>query len=314
MGSHLLSALAPIFLGLIAGYLAGRRRIVDPANVGSLVTFTMSIALPCSLFMSILHTPPSRLPQLKWIAVVSAVTYMLTYATEFFLGRRGQHSSVNDSAVLALTIAFPNVAAIGLPLLSTIYGPTAAASAAIALAAGAVTVSPMTLALLEIERERSNGVKNVNTISVWLHACTNPVVWAPLIAMVLLFLPWHLPMLLEDTINIFGNATAASTLFITGLVVSAQTLRFDIAALISASIKNFFQPAVALALALLFHLPTASVREVVLICAIPCGFFGLIFGKSFSTTSLTASSSLVISYVSSALSLAITVVLLGTLN
>jgi predicted permease len=121
-------------------------------------------------------------------------------------------------------------------------------------------------------------------------------------------------MLLEHTINIFGNATAASTLFITGVVVSSQTLRFDIAVLISASIKNLFQPAIALALALLFHLPTASEREVVLICAVPCGFFGLIFGKSFSATSETASSCLVISCVSSALTLAITVVFLGTLN
>src|ERR1700684_577163 len=151
----LANALAPIFIGLIAGYLASRRKIVDPANVGPLVTFTMSFALPCSLFRSIVDTPPSMLPQLKWIALVMAITYTLTFALLYTMSRFALRSSISNTAVLALTIAFPNIAAFGLPLLATIDGPRAAASGTIALAVGAVTVSPMTLAMLQTEHEHS---------------------------------------------------------------------------------------------------------------------------------------------------------------
>jgi predicted permease len=313
LASPVANALAPIFIGLIAGYLAGRRKIVDPANVGPLVTFTMSFALPCSLFTSIERTPPGILPQLKWIALALAVTYIMTYAVLYALSRGALRSSVSDGAVLALTIAFPNVAAFGPPLLSAIYGPSAADSAAIALAVGAVTISPATLALLETEHEHSDGRHNVRLISVWWHACTKPVVWAPLMGVFALLLPWHLPFTLERTLDIFGDATGASTLFLTGIVVSSQKLRFDLGVFAAACIKNLLQPAMALGVALLFQLPTASVREVVLICALPCGFFGLIFGKGFSATPETASSSLVITYVSSVLTLAMTIVLLGRL-
>jgi len=309
----LANALAPIFIGLIAGYLASRRKIVDPANVGPLVTFTMSFALPCSLFTSIEQTPPSMLPQLKWIALALAVTYIMTYAIVYALSLRALRNSAGDSAVLALTIAFPNVAAFGLPLLSAIYGPSAADSAAIALAVGAVTVSPMTLTLLQMEHDHRDGQQNVKLISVWWHACTKPVVWAPLLGVVALFLPWHPPFLLERALGIFGDATAASTLFLTGIVVSSQTLRFDLGVIAAACIKNLLQPVIALGVALLFQLPAASVREVVLVCAVPCGFFGLIFGKSFSATPETVSSSLIVTYVSSVFTMAITIVLLGKL-
>jgi predicted permease len=309
----LTNALAPVFIGLIAGYLVGRRRIIDPANVGPLVTFTMSFALPCSLFTSIEHTPPRMLPQLKWIALAIAVTYIMTYALLYALSRRVLRSSVSDSAVLALTIAFPNVAAIGLPLLSAAYGPSAATSAAIALAVGAVTVSPMTLTLLQMELDHRNGRNNVNLISVWWHACIKPVVWAPVLGVIALFLPWHLPFLLERTLDMFGEATAASTLFLTGIVVSSQTLRFDFGVLAAVCTKNLLQPAMALGVALLLPLPAASVREVVLVCAIPCGFFGIIFGQSFSATPETASSSLILTYVLSIVTMAITIVLLGRL-
>jgi malonate transporter and related proteins len=309
----LANALAPIFLGLIAGYLAGRRKIIAPANVGPLVTFTMSFALPCSLFMSIEHAPAGILPQLKWIALALAVTYILTYAVLYALSRRMLRSSASDGAVLALTIAFPNVAAFGLPLLSAIYGPSATDSAAIALAVGAVTISPATLVLLKMEHEHSDGRQDVKLTSVWWHACTKPVVWAPLLGLVALLLTWHLPFVLERTLDIFGAATGASALFLTGLVVSSQALRFDLGVFGAACIKNLLQPAMALGVALLFRLPTASVREVVLICALPCGFFGLIFGKGFSVTPEIASSSLVITYVSSVVTLAITILLLGKL-
>ena len=45
----LANALVPIFAGLLLGYIAGLRNIVDNRNVKSLISFVMSFALPCSL-------------------------------------------------------------------------------------------------------------------------------------------------------------------------------------------------------------------------------------------------------------------------
>ncbi|MFY9988618.1 MAG: AEC family transporter [Chthoniobacterales bacterium] len=50
MIAALTNALVPIFAGLLLGYLAGRWKFVDNQNVRTLITFVMSMAVPCSLF------------------------------------------------------------------------------------------------------------------------------------------------------------------------------------------------------------------------------------------------------------------------
>jgi len=52
----------------------------------------------------------------------------------------------------------------------------------------------------------------------------------------------------------------------------------------------------------------------VLVAAIPCGFFGLVFGKGFDVSPLVASSSLILSYLLGIASLAAWIVLLGHLH
>ena len=61
--------------------------------------------------------------------------------------------------------------------------------------------------------------------------------------------------------------------------------------------KNIGQPALCLGLARLLCLPLEQTRYVVLISAIPCGFFGVVFGKDFNSTPQIASSSLIASYI-----------------
>jgi len=53
MTKVLADALVPIFAGLLLGYFAGLWRRMDNQNVRTLITFVMSFAVPCSLFMSI---------------------------------------------------------------------------------------------------------------------------------------------------------------------------------------------------------------------------------------------------------------------
>jgi malonate transporter and related proteins len=65
--------------------------------------------------------------------------------------------SLSDASVLALTVGFPNSAAVALPLLTTTYGPSLSVIAALSIAAGAITIS---------------------LLIKFLRAFTRPVVWA----------------------------------------------------------------------------------------------------------------------------------------
>jgi malonate transporter len=137
-----------------------------------------------------------------------------------------------------------------------------------------------------------------------LRSFTLPVVWAPLLALVGVYFGFHLPSYIDGALAILGSAASGSALILTGVVVSSQRVRFDSGVIWTTVAIVLIQPVFALALTLLFHMSHDEIRNITLICAIPAGFFGLVFGRSFGATPETASSALIASYGVGAFSLA----------
>jgi malonate transporter and related proteins len=305
-------ALIPIFFGLLLGYFAGLGRFVDNRDVHSLVRFVMNFALPCSLFLAIARTDLGMLRSQAGLIVVLGLVYLALFFVTLFFERRMFRSGAADSAVLALTLAFPNATAVGIPLLDAVYGPAAAAATAMGIAIGAVTISPICLAILEHSTPKGHAKSQAAQVrsSLW-KAVKRPVVWAPVAGVVAALVKLHLPDYANRSLTLMGNATAGSALFLTGLIVSAQRFRLDGRVITAIVAKNLLQPALCLGLAWMIGLSVVETRYAVLIAAIPCGFFGLVFGKGFNSSPLTASSSLIFSYVVGIATLAGWIVLLG---
>jgi predicted permease len=122
------------------------------------------------------------------------------------------------------------------------------------------------------------------------------------------------PSYVDESLTIFATAIAASALFLTGLLVSAQ--RFNLSWSVGWSVlgKTLLQPALCLGMAHVVGLPLEQTRDAVLISAIPCGFFGVIFGKRFDAIPSVASSSLIASTVVGIFTLAGWIVLLSHLH
>jgi predicted permease len=308
-------ALTPIFFGLLLGYFAGIRGFVDNRDVHSLVRFVMNFALPCSLFLAIAHTDPRMLRSQAGLTVVLGLVYLALFFVTLFFERKMFGAGAADSAVLALTLAFPNATAVGIPLLDALYGPSAAAASAMGIAIGAVTISPITLAILEHSTPKGHAVSQAAQIrsSLW-KAVKRPVVWAPVLGVLAALVKLHLPDFANRSLTVMGNATAGTALFLTGLIVSAQRFRLDGRVMAAIVAKNLLQPALCLGIAWMIGLSVVETRYAVLIAAIPCGFFGLVFGKGFNSSPLTASSSLIFSYVVGIATLAGWIVLLGRLG
>jgi predicted permease len=249
------------------------------------------------------------------LVVALGIVYLALFFTTWFVDRRMFGSGAADSAVLALTLSFPNATAVGIPLLDAIYGPSAAAATAMGIAIGAVTISPIALAILESSNLKDHGASPAAQIgrSMW-KAVKRPVVWAPVLGILAALVKLHLPNYAGRSLTLLGSATAGTALFLTGLIVSAQ--RFSLSGRVMAAIvaKNFLQPALCLGVAWLIGLSVTETRYAVLLAAIPCGFFGLVFGKGFNSSPLTASSSLIFSYILGIFTLAGWIVLLGRLG
>ena len=94
-------------------------------------------------------TPATSLLREKQGALVFAIVYVALFVATYYASRKLAKESAANSAVLALTLGFPNHAGVGVPLLLAVYGPEASVTVAVGLAVGAITITPVTLAILE---------------------------------------------------------------------------------------------------------------------------------------------------------------------
>jgi malonate transporter len=293
----LLDALLPIFVGLLLGYIAGRRGVMDNLNVRNLIVLVMDIAIPCALFSTISSTSWAVLREQWESAVMIAVVFVVAYAASYIWARTSLKMSISDASVLALTVSFPNSAAVALPLLTAAYGPSSRVTAALSIAIGAITISPLTVALLESDKLSDGKGVSIQAVAIkFLRAFTRPVVWAPILAFVSVYIGLHLPSYVDKSLTILGSAASGSALVLTGVVVSSQAFRFDRKVAWATTAIVLMQPLFALGITELFHMSRTEIRDITLISAIPGGFFGLVFGKSFNATPETASSALIASY------------------
>ncbi|MCY0387026.1 AEC family transporter [Robbsia sp. Bb-Pol-6] len=321
------TALLPVFLTLALGYFAGYRKLIDNRNVASLNVLLMQFALPLTLFVSIARTPQAVILANGMLALVLGLGMLVTYAVVFTLQRHLFKLSLGDAAIETLTIAFPNFASIGLPLLLPVFGPQAALPVAIAIATGSVTISPLTLALLELHKAReaqaaaagsAGGMAPpvaVSPVRQFLralgHSVSKPIFFGPVLGLAVALSGLHLPALGVTALGPLTNITAGIGLFLTGLMLSAQPIRLDGDVLSGTAIKNLLQPLLVYGLVRAFDIPVAIGAQAVLLTAIPSGFFGLVFGVGTGLRPPVAGSTLVVSSLAGIVTLSLAILLLA---
>lgn len=311
MMSHaILLALAPVFFVMALGYGAGRLHVVDNHQVDGLNALVMDFALPASIFVATASASRSEmLAQAPLFTILSAVMLLL-YLGWYFLMRK---YSKADASLQALTIAFPNLAGVGLPIASALLGPTGTVQVAVALAAGSLFVSPLTLVLVELSSGKhgdAGGTAAAQTGRALWHALTKPVVLAPLFGILFSLSDVNLGPVVDACLQLIGEAAAGVALFLTGLVLSAQSFELDWKVVGATGVADVLRPLLTAAIVLALPIPTDVAHAAILLAAAPSGFFGILFAVNYRLDSATAGSMVIASTVFSAVTMAITIVVL----
>lgn len=303
-------ALVPTFFVLMVGYAAGRLGRVGRDAVGPLNTLVMEFALPAALFVGTATAPRDLLVEQAPAFPVLGVAMLIPYLG-WSLYRRRSGDDMGDTAVQSLTVSLPNFAAAGLPIVAAVAGPGGGSFIAVTIAAGAMIPSPLALTQLELARQGAAGAGLARRIATAVgRACAKPIVWAPALGAALSLLGVPLPGFLLASLKLIGQATAGAALFLTGLVLSLQRFRPSAAVVAAIVVSNVLQPLLALGIVLLVAVPWDIARLVVLCCALPSGFFGILFAVNYDRSTATIGSIVLASTVTSALTLPITLALL----
>ncbi|CCJ89785.1 AEC family transporter [Cronobacter turicensis] len=305
----IIHALAPIFVIMLLGFMAGKTRMVDNQNVALLNIFVMDFALPAALFSATVQTPWAGIVAQMPLIVVLVLAMWVTYAAIYFLAVGPFKKSPQDAAVLTLTVALPNYAALGLPILGSVLGegPSTSLSVAVSIACGSVLMTPFCLLILEREKARASGENSGSTLAMlpvlmW-RSVKKPIVWGPLLGVVLSAIGIKMPELVLAAIKPLGLAATAAALFLTGVILSARKLKINSMVITATITKLLIQPFIAWGIVLALGLTGPVAVTAILMIALAAGFFGVVFGNRFGVQSPDAEAVLLLSSVLSILSL-----------
>jgi malonate transporter and related proteins len=299
----ILASLVPVFLVMVLGFVAGLTKDIDNRNIGSLNALVMDFALPSALFTAMAQTPREAMIGQAGLALVLVLAMVTVFALTFLIERRWFGTDPRQSALLALTASGPNVGSAGLPVIAAVFSRSASVSVAVAVAAAAIVVTPLTLVLLEAA---GSGKPSVGKIV--RGALVKPIVIAPVLGLILSLAGISLPPLLDSALTLVGQGASGAALFLTGLVLSAQPFRFNTNVAVVAAMKNVLQPVLAGALAMPL-LEGTEARVAVVLTAVPSGAFGVLFAIGYGVPSAQIGTTLIVSTVASALTLAASIFL-----
>jgi predicted permease len=245
------------------------------------------------------HQVENALDQLP-LAAILTVTMLVVYFVTYVMARRAFGASPAEAAVQALTTSLPNYAGAGLPLIAALLGARYVVAVAVALACCGIVLSPLALVVLERsgQTQHKGGIGNA-----LLEAFKKPIVLAPLLSVLFVLTNIGLPDPLIRSLSLMGEVSGGAALFLTGLILSAQSIRIGANVVIQTFLSGALRPLIAAGLVWFFAVSPLTARESIILSALPAGFFGVLFGLRFGISSDVVGTTLIASTVLSAATL-----------
>lgn len=251
-------ALAPIIFVTVLGWGAGRWKVLPQTASKPLATFVVTFALPIALFLAAAHTRPEQVLNLPYVATLAS-GLIGVWLLGLLLGRYRGGRTWREGAMRGITVAFPNMAYCGPPVLTAAIGPSAVLAVIVGNLIFTLVVIPLSLLLLSGGGARQALGK----------ALRQPLVILPLLGLLCALLGIRLPQLLVTATDEIGRAAGGVALFTLGLILSGIQPQLDRDIGLNVALKNLLQPLVMLGVGLAVGLQGALLQQVFLLGVLP---------------------------------------------
>ncbi|UXN58475.1 AEC family transporter [Phyllobacterium zundukense] len=305
-------ALAPVFFVMFLGYGAGRLHIVDNYHVDGFNALVMNFALPASLFVATASASRVEMFAQASLFATFGLVMLAMFLAWYSFAHLVSKASKADASLQALTIAFPNLAGVGLPMISAVLGPTGTVPIATALAAGSIIVSPLSLIIVELNVQKGAVAESRSkriAKALW-HALTKPVVLAPALGILFSLSGLATGRVIDSCLILIGQSAPGVALFLTGLVLSSQAFRMNWIVVCAAWMADIVRPLLMAAIAFGLPLSAETAKIAILLAAVPSGFFGILFAVNYRLDSAATGSMVIASTAMSVVTMAIAIVVL----
>jgi len=308
----IISALLPITIILLLGYFAGYHHDFTKDQASILNRLVMLYALPLTLFSGLVTSSFTEIIEQKDLAIGLFIGMIAFYFVVYVVSRYVFKQSNKLSALLALAIAGPAVPFVGIPVLGSLFGTISAMPVAIASVYMNLIQVPVTIILLSMGNGDAKDQQS-KAKSFWSHvlsALKEPVVWAPLLALVFVLIRVKFSAPFISSFDLLGKATGGVALFASGIILFSYKVTFNKTVLLTVLAKNIVLPFAAWAVIYFLGFPVTIIKETVLTLAIPTASIAIILSIQYGEGEQIISSTLFISTILSILTMGMFISLL----
>lgn len=307
--SLIFEAVLPLFALILAGYLAGRRRLLGAAATDSLNSFVVWMALPALLFQAMAQISWEEIRQPGFIAA-SAIAMALVFAMSFFSDRK-QGRRLADSSISSLAAAYGNAGYMGIPLCIMVLGENSLPAVIIMTLLTACVLFAFSITLVELDLQRS-ATLGATLRKVGLAVTRNPLVSAPIAGLLVSAFGWALPGPILQFTTLLGAAASPCALVTIGLFLSQGSStqhRGTVWRIVS--LKLIIHPLLAFILvSWVFDVPPMWAAAAILLAALPVGTGPFMVAKLYNREPAITSEATLLSTVLSVVTVSILVALL----
>lgn len=276
--TSLLEVVAPIFLIVLLGHAAARRRVVDDVSFKALANFTFLFAAPALLFAG--GTRPHE-GGFWGAAALIGVSVGVLGAVAFLARRAGQ--SLAEAALLGLACVFGNSVMMGIPVIIAAYGDPGLPALLAILGVQTIVIIGLTTFLVEVGLAAQAPWRQVLRTTV-SGIARNPVLIAVLLAMAWNLTGLGVPGPLRRTLEFLGAAAAPVALFcLGGSLFGLKVAALWRETLLIAAVKLLAMPALVWGVALILPLSPAETAVAVTMAALPTGANAFIIARRYAT-------------------------------
>jgi malonate transporter and related proteins len=300
-----LVTILPIFLVILAGYGAGRLRLLPDQAGTVLSSFVLWIALPC-LMADVTATTDWKTTWDTGFIVASVGGSLVVFGIGMIIGKFRGLAFV-DMAVDGMNASYSNTAYAGLPLLLLVLGPKSTPLVILAATLTLMLLFALGVVLIEFGHNHRAGLGHALKKAI-MGVLRNPVMIGPIAGALWWLTGWTLAPPVARTLAMLGGVASPTALFAIGLFLSTIPVQATIRhpAVIGLTFtKLVIHPAITAVLAWLLHLKPFTALVVIAIAALPTGTGPFMISSFYARDGRVTSGTVMLTTILSALTLTI---------
>lgn len=290
-------AILPVIITVIIGYISGKRKDFNWQQAGDINKNVMLYALPLSIFSNMVMTPRHIVMTMGPVAVAIILALILSFVIPLLVARYLFRRDLALSTLQALAIGSPAVPFIGTSVLAFLFGTVSASLITVSSITQNVFQLPLVMILMSVatgdkSQHISFGTRVINAIK-------QPVVWSPVIALIIVLADIHIPQTISMSLGLLGKASGGLALFAAGIVLYTRSIVITTATIITVIARNILVPGACYLLLLKMGFSMEQIKEVVLTMAIPVGSIAIIIAMQYKTGEQEMASTMALSIIAS---------------